>query len=53
MDHAMKEGYRGYWNAMLSALNLYQFLPGFAFIADSGVEDADPSWLDGDVPVSA
>jgi len=46
MDHALKEGYRFRWNAMLSALNLYQFIPGFAFIADSGVGDADPSWFE-------
>lgn len=45
---AMQEGYRGRWNAMLSAVNLYQFLPAFAFVADSGVGGGDAQWLDGE-----
>ncbi|MBE0643508.1 MAG: DEAD/DEAH box helicase [Bacteroidetes bacterium] len=53
MDHAMKDGYRIAWNAMLSALNVYQFIPAFAIVADSGVGDGDPSWLDGDLSGSA
>jgi DEAD/DEAH box helicase domain-containing protein len=45
---AANDQYRERWNAMLSALNLYQFIPGFAIVADSGVTDAAEEWLVGE-----
>ncbi|MCB2205022.1 DEAD/DEAH box helicase [bacterium] len=49
-DYSDDPPYRQMWNSMLHAVNLWQFLPNFAMIADSGMKDAKEEWLSDVIP---
>jgi DEAD/DEAH box helicase domain-containing protein len=44
-DYTDDADYEQLWNHLLAALNLWQFLPHFAVVADSGVDEARPEWI--------
>jgi hypothetical protein len=44
-DDTGERAYAQFWNHMLEALNFWQFIPGFAAVADSGVDEARPEWI--------